>query len=172
MPDIHTGGHSTTDLYGQAHDRHTPEHMLSRSIAIRGICQSGICDLSICTQKQSAASPDDDCERSAEQSDGADEIIFAYVKWRRRDDRHRFRVKHSLSQIPSDSHTLLPMSRISFLFEILSQLFCGICINGKYHIYRINIYFNVRIIIQGDGRYLPHFFSITVFSKMNRICFK
>ena len=32
---------------------------------------SGICALTICTQKQGAASSADDCERSAEQPDGA-----------------------------------------------------------------------------------------------------
>ena len=52
-------------------------------------------------QKQDAASPADDCERGAEQMDGVDGTTFAYGRWRRRDDRHGFCVKHTPSQIPS-----------------------------------------------------------------------
>ena len=55
-------------------------------------------------QKQGAASPVDDCERSAEKLDGAERTVFADVKWRRRDGRHGFCVKHTLSQIPSHEH--------------------------------------------------------------------
>ena len=52
-------------------------------------------------QKHGAASPADDCERGAEQSDGAKRTVFADVKWRRRDDRHGFCAKNIPSQIPS-----------------------------------------------------------------------
>ena len=66
-------------------------------------------------QKQSAASPADDCERSAEQPDGVGGTIFADVRWRRRDDRHGFCVKYTSSQIPCVPITSELSSRYTYL---------------------------------------------------------